>query len=410
MAQGFTDKSWREALRMENPPKEIREADVVSLPRFEPLDEDVTYLRPHANEELNSRMPSTLAAESWEVRWHSELHDRLFPDFLMTDGRRILIQGDSEWQLFDMDGKLLEAGPLGYSGVVLDRVNKVFYLVDQLGYLSTWNLADGSMAFLMGIDYADDFFRSFFTRRGQNMLIVGIQRELEADGPPPNYSLIQVLDLGDPMKISDDHDLTSLQTRAEMVRYSTLLLAAMHEETLVIAAQDYLYFADLDLRIDNVLSGNFTPLAMSLDEAMNIYLIVLTEEDHYALWLVTPEGERLMNIEIPEVPDYVYTPPIVGYDHQVYVTLEDRIMAISPQGGVLWDEYLPEPVAGAVVTANDQLLVSVGSMLLAFDEKGERRTLYVFEGEELVTQPILTERERIIVATEESLYYLVPKP
>jgi hypothetical protein len=67
-------------------------------------------------------------------------------------------------------------------------------------------------------------------------------------------------------------------------------------------------------------------------------------------------------------------------------------------------------VAGAVVTANDQLLVSVGSMLLAFDEKGERRTLYAFEGEELVTQPILTERERIIVATQESLYYLVPKP
>ena len=43
------------------------------------------------------------------------------------------------------------------------------------------------------------------------------------------------------------------------------------------------------------------------------------------------------------------------------------------------------------------------------DEKGEQRVLHIFENEELMTQPILTKRGRIIVATQKKLYYLIPK-
>jgi sugar lactone lactonase YvrE len=151
---------------------------------------------------------------------------------------------------------------------------------------------------------------------------------------------------------------------------------------------------------------------MSLDESGFVYVIVLTEGadgvQRHAVWVLTPQGERLMDVTLPEMTDY--SPPIVGYNHQVYILLEDRILAISSEGDVLWNEGAGGPIAGAVVTADGQLVVAAGSLIVAFDAAGERSVLYYEEGTQWMTPPVLTERQRLFIASQQHLYCLQLKP
>ena len=76
---------------------------------------------------------------------------------------------------------------------------------------------------------------------------------------------------------------------------------------------------------------------------------------------------------------------------------------------MLWERYVAAPIAGATVTADNQLLVSSGNSLIVFDAMGDTNFLYFFENEYVDTPPILTERGRIIVATQRKLYCLAPR-
>jgi hypothetical protein len=151
---------------------------------------------------------------------------------------------------------------------------------------------------------------------------------------------------------------------------------------------------------------------MSLDESGFIYLVVLIEEEdgahRYALWALTPQGEQVMDVTLPKRSGY--GPPIVGYNYQVYILLGDRILAISPEGDVLWNKATGASIAGAIATADDQLLVAAGEMISAYDAAGERTVLFYEEGVAWATPPVLTERQQVYVASQHHLYGLQPKP
>jgi len=368
------------------------------------------FPRRFANEARNSRLGTDLLEGRWEIRWKTELDDELFPEVLLTHGQRLLLEGYSRWQLYDTKGKLLATSRRGPSEVVLDGSHSLLYSLDSIGYLAAWSLQEGELAFHMPIDFGDQFSRPFIVRRGQRLLVVGVGRALQPHARPENRSFVDVIDLGDSLQVDEDDILVSLRTRTRLMRRTRLLLTALQGDTLVIATQDRIYRADLDLQLQRAFTGTFTPRSMSLDEAGRIYLIVSTETDtgkqRQALWVVTPDGERRIDVEIPEYPEGTYTPPIIGYDHQVYILLDDRIMAISPTGDVRWTERLGVPIGGAVVTADNRLLVSAGSYLFAFTADGTRTVVFGLEDGEWATPAIVTERGRLIAASKQYLYCL----
>ncbi|MEP6904232.1 MAG: hypothetical protein ABJA66_21110, partial [Actinomycetota bacterium] len=75
-------------------------------------------------------------------------------------------------------------------------------------------------------------------------------------------------------------------------------------------------------------------------------------------------------------------------------------------GLCLWEYQTDNPIAGAVVTAENQLLMSDGSELGVFEANGHYRTLYKFKDESLQTPPTLTSRGELVVATDKKLYCL----
>lgn len=376
---------------------------------------DTGYPRPYANAQLNSRLPETLPEDSvWEARWRVAL-DPFFPSpFVLQAGNRILLQGQGRWQLFDHQGMQIAIENYGDSDIVLDQEHSLAYMVDSFGRGLAMNLADAQPAFIFPIEGTNDYRRTFLARQGDRMVVTSFMRPTNPHNPvAPAASFAEVYHLGTPLRIEEGMLISSVR-EAMLSYYEERVLAALQHETLVIALPGRVIRTDLQLNVQNTLEDTFTPLAMSLDEAGRAYLIVeVPGEDettqHPALWVVAPDGQRLVDVEIPEVPGLAYAPPIVGYDHRVYIPLSDRILALSPEGDVLWNKHAGGTIAGAVITVENQLLVAAGSLIAAFDAQGTRTVLYHAEGEGWTTPPVLTDRQRILVASEQHLYCLQRK-
>lgn len=382
------------------------------IPDAAPFQDVDVYTRPFANQQLNSRLLFELPDGFWEIRWQTDIHENYPPEFvLIAPGRILLQQHEGSWQLFDRNGEEISQGGRGEGDVTIDAANGLFYHCHHLGFVSVRDLATGEEKFLLSSYLGGGFRRSLISRNAQRLTILSIQLPVVIEGAlqKPEYAVIEIQELGTPLRTDEDNVLLSVSTLLDLIAYSMPFHIALHDRMLVMAVPDHIFLADENANITDDLQGRFTPLSMSLDEGGRIYLIVRTEDERYALWVITQEGNQLADVEIPASPGHIFTPPVIGYDHRIYITMENRILAISSESGLLWERYVADPIAGATVASDNQLLVSSGNSVTAFDAMGDPNFLYFFEDEYVSTPPILTQRGRIIVATQRKLYCLAPR-
>jgi outer membrane protein assembly factor BamB len=102
-------------------------------------------------------------------------------------------------------------------------------------------------------------------------------------------------------------------------------------------------------------------------------------------------------------------PPVVGYDHRVFVIADSQLLAFDPAGGVQWQRPLSSKPGGMVITPTGTLLVSDGSEMVVFLKDGERKRLFDFGKEQLTTPPAVTEKGEILVASQTHLFQLRAK-
>ncbi len=361
--------------------------------------------RRYCTPELNSRLPATLPAGPWKVRWQAMLNETFAPDTVVQQADRILTQGGGLWQLFDTAGKELQQGRYSGSAVVLDAERSLFYAVNRSSSLAAYRLSTGEAAFLADPTYGDVFVRPYLARRGDRLVVVGVETEGFPHRPkPPNRSLAEYIQFDHPPQVHPYGLL--LPTGQGQLEFRTAKLeAAMAGDTLVLAIPSRVYLADISLHVRRALDGDFQALLMSLDEAGRIYLVALVGEEK-VLWVVTPEGKRLVSLTLKPEHQTVIAPPIVGYDHRIYLLTRSLVVALDAEGKLLWERAAGGAVAGAGVAADHRLLVAAGEELAVFDPDGERRLLYRFRGEPLVTPPVLTAGGEILLASARRLYCL----
>lgn len=361
--------------------------------------------QPYANAEMNSRLPAPLPAGAWRIRWQTSTNSAFRPSFVTQDGDRILEQGEGLWQLFDLDGKAVANGRYGPSFVVLDAQHSMFYLVDSNNFIVGYRLGDGKKQFMTPPAFSRIFARPLLARRGNRLLIVGVEQEGYPHRPsPPNQSVVEFKELGDRLEVDSSGLLMSLTSAGKLLVNTSTLFPAMGDETVVFAVPGRIYMAALDLTMKGALEADFEPLGLSLDEAGRIYLLARTD-GRLALWLVTPQGEQLMSFDIaPNLqPGAV---PIIGYDHRVYLLAADRVLCVGADGKLAWEHV--GHIGGAGVTADNQLLGSAGTEVAAFDKEGKRKVLFTF-GESIVTPPVMTAAGDILVASQNKLYCLAAR-
>lgn len=389
------------------PATEIKPGEESNLPDAVPPSVDPGCLRPYCNEELNSRVAGRLSSGVWKIKWRTDLDKGFQPSFVVQTGDRIITTGPYSWKLFDgQNGKPLAIDSLGAGPVVLDKDRDLFYHPNAAGLVLARQMSDGQMVFATGAYSGKQFRRAYLARRGNHMLILSVEYLGQPHGgTAPSFSIIQVQDLGDPPQPDANKLLTAARTLAELSWDTIFVTAGLHGESLVVAIPSHVFLTDLALHVRKDLKDEFEPVAMSLDEAGRIYLLARAG-NRVSLWVLSAEGNRLTAFALPKDLQIGSTPPIVGYNHQVFIIGSDRVLAINPDGKLAWVRPVNGQGGGAVVTAGNELLISDGSDLVVFDPKGQRRVLHTFTGEVLNTPPVLTARGEILVASQERLYAL----
>lgn len=412
MASDFFDMLTEQPVLLAEAPVSIRDADVAGVPDgAAPQAQTVSYPRPYANEAANSRSAGTLPEGLWEVRWRTELTAGLDPMFVLHEKGAILLPGPFQWQLFDAQGASQGVGALGVGQAILDTEHDLFLGPGRTGVVTGWSLANGTRQFSLLIATDDSFRQALLARREGRLLVLSVGYKGQPHGgQPPEEALLEVYTLGPAEAVDAVGFLRGARVQARLRRESPLLLAALHEDTVVLAAENQIILADWTLRLTTALEETFIPLAMSLDEAGRIYVVVLQRADEAperrALWVLTPDGQRLVDVTLPEAESDAYTPPIVGYDHRVHLFQGEHIVSVGADGTMQERQYAGGPIAGGLATADGWLIVAAGGLLSAFDADGERRVIHLLEDDQWVTPPVLTSRGRILVASERYLYCL----
>lgn len=378
------------------------------------------FVRPFVNEEQNSRLPWTLPAGPWTVRWRHQAIEGATPFRLAQAGDRCLLIYET-WprQFYDLGGRLIagESSLIGGFLPLLDIEKSVLWLGGD--GIRAYRLDDARI--LYDFSPAVTVRHTFLARRGRRFLVAGTEYKLHPHGGVvADHAQIQVVDLGDPIQV-DRGDLKSPTPAKSLGAPTHLMVLAVHRDQIVFAVPGRIYFSGWDLQPSLALEGSFQPLSLSLDEMGRIYLVVQTE-GREELWVITPQGERFLSAALPNEPAdplanpddaTVANPPIIGYDHRIYVRMRNRskmtgrLLAISLDGKVLWDYPISDfEQGGQVITADDRLLVAEGDKLLAFKDSATPEVLHQFPGETLMTAPVLTQKGELLVATESALYCL----
>lgn len=364
------------------------------------------YTRPFGNDQLNSRAQAPLSEGKWKVFWQTDLHPRMTPRFVLQDANRIVVEA-GVWQVFNnRDGKLVAKGGSGPGSVVMDFPNGLFYFVDTNGLLVGYGLADGKRQWGISPSFGESFARPYFARLGNTMVILGVEQPMDAHGHhKPDKSVLEARELSQPPRVSPSGLLASAVEKGKLHIQSTQVVAAAGEKEVVFAVPGRVEIADLDMNVTAALEGTFEPLSMSLDEAGRIYLLVRSEGQG-ALWALSPEGQRVFSASIADMPDFP-TPPVVGYDHRVYVRTKQRVVAFGADGKVAWELPSPGKLAGLTVTTDDQIVMAAGSQVLSVDPKGDQKLLMDLAGEKLSTPPVVRSDGAILVASESKLFCLI---
>ena len=399
-------------------PTAIRNADAAwVLPPPAAAKGEGAYTRPFANGQRNSRTPIALPEGIWEVAATMPLDEAYAAEFVLRVGDRLLVQQDEAWQLFDRDGTLLAQGGRETGEVVVDAVHERFYTNDHTGFIKAWDLATGDAAFLLFPLFGQGYDRSVVRANGERLWLVGTELPVMShrETRPPEYTILEAHSLGHPLRTDEEKMLLSSRRLETLMTRPVPMLTAAGAPGLVLAAPGHVFLVDEALQVTADLQGTFKPLALSLDEAGLIYLIVRVPDEEVegaetrALWGLTADGQRFLNVPIPETPGDSYRPPLIGYDRTVYVLLEHEVMAIDPDGALRWQQHAGAPIAGAVVTADHQVLVSAGPRILALDpSSGERRLVFEGPGDTLQTPPVLAALDRLLVASGSQVFDLTP--
>jgi hypothetical protein len=311
------------------------------------------FVRPERSSRLAVALPKGKARERWTMPLDPKLDPKLDPAFVMSAGTRIVIQGrpfgastarQSAFVLLDTRGRRIAGGLLDGDLVRLEPAAGKFYGVGGLEAPSAWQLEGGT--------HAPD--------------------KLGAEDP-------------------------------RSVQGSLAVRAATRGSV-------HVFVQDAGVEIDDRVAGRqrtvveppVVPLDAAIDEDGNLQLIVRQGQD-LALW-TTPLGVGSTGrIRVgPLRRDRAAVPPVAGKMVRVLV-LDDRLLAIAPDGKTLW-ERKGALTGGATLTADDRLLVASDSKILAIDPAGHATEIVTAPKEVFLTPPIVTGAGLLLVASGNALH------
>ncbi len=179
---------------------------------------------------------------------------------------------------------------------------------------------------------------------------------------------------------------------------------AVHGEHVAIVSQGSFRVLDRGGDPRAVVEGTFEGLGVAIDDAAVAHALVRTDTGELAIWSApVTYGGSVGRKKLGRFRhDHADVPPILGRTMQV-VVLDDRILAVAPDGKRLW-ERIGALTGGATMTADDRLLAASDATVIAIDVAGKVTKLVDEPRVVFVTPPILDVRGALLVASGQTLH------
>ncbi|MCK6556315.1 hypothetical protein L6Q96_17305 [Candidatus Binatia bacterium] len=366
------------------------------------------YVRFLASPALNARLPGRLDAGKWAVRWRYIADPPAPTVAVLRAGDRVLVHAGGAWVLLNRDGVRIARGASGRGALFIDSGSATFYALTPASALEARQLSDGDLRFQNALPYSESFAWPLIVADAVRLVAMANQLPMMSHQlRRPDTSVVQLIELGSPLVVDEFKLLQSL-TRFEalQIRDPELRFAAAGD-LIAAAGRNLLLFLSTNLELKAAYIAEFQPVLMSMDEAGWVYPIVQTA-DGRALWVVTPEGKRVLRIALPGDAGNLVQPPVVGYDHRIYLLTKEAVTVYSPTGELLWRTPVPGGIVGGGITLNGMLLVTAGAAISALDPAGKLERLYRLDGESITTPPVYTAHREILVGTTRGVVALAP--
>ena len=381
------------------------------LPGPATADGSLEFAHRFGNGLRNSRVAFSPSGEMWKVAWHAPLPAGMIPTSLRVALGHIVVQSDDVWVLVDMHGKQVGTDAIADCEVTIDPAAGRLMAQSPDGLLGAYDIGTAKRTYAILPTFGSGFSREVVSAAGQMQTLVS--HEIAVMNPKtyrdPDYCLVETYSVGQKVTTDELGIATNAAVAHSLTVRSRPVVVGSVPDGFRVAMSGYLIGLDNSLAVTSCLTGEFRLLTASFDEAHRSYLIVREiaagKESTTALWVVNDKGERVSRSLLPESERYM--PPIVGFDHTVFMILGTRLMAITPRGATKWEITPGGPgIAGAVATPDGSVLVSADSVLCAIDANGERTVIHAFSGDVLTTAPVPVSDRKIVVAGGSTLYCL----
>jgi len=344
------------------------------------------YLRPFANERLNSRLGNRLPSGDWKETWSVSIDAAMAPTYLLTSGNSVLAVGRTACQAIG-NGKVIAHIVSAGEDAELLPTSSEFLASDRYSRVGSFSLSTGDPTGYLSANGGDDTMRTFVHRRGAHTVVASF----DGSSSPHKAVKKQVVYLQ-----VFNGDAETAARDGEMPR----LALAMHNDFIVLARAGAIEFLDLTLQAPRRIDGVMKPQGLSVDESGRVYLVCEAGQKQQ-LWIVAPSGEY-QSVAMPSA--VFHRPPVVGFDHRVYLLALNKIVTVDASGKPGWVYDAPARVAGATVTADGMLLAGVGDSVVSLDSTGRARTLCRTPGEQLMASPILSADNKLLVLTDRKVH------
>jgi hypothetical protein len=361
-----------------------------------------TWPAPHGGAGRTGRSAEPLVHDSFGPRWKAPLRGAENPDDLLVGAGRILVSG-AERGLWDMDGRPCgEMQRQGRLGTLLDPRGQRLLTHDDGDGLGVFTLDGRRESTLRASAPSEGVTREIL--QGPGVLVFVSSVGMPHGGGSAFVEALRVRDYGN----VKNGVLYGIEPLGGLTRETDEQVeAAAAKDGPVLVTPDGVDWRDWQLQPLRQVEISLSPRAVSVDDRGTVFVIsgsgALAE-----LHVFSPEGAHFQLPLSAETGPFI-TPPLVAPSGQIYLVSPGAILALAPDGRILWKlpRANPAPSATAplpVALSGNGLLLVGGETLDAVTDEGRTLNLW-WPPSPILTPPVLV-NEHIYVATSEELFSL----
>lgn len=336
-----------------------------------------------------------------------ELVDSISVNRIYTVNQNVLIDESGRWTLFDCNVKKVLAtdGDCKF-GTAYACTEKNFMVIGSL----IEEYSDKGKLLNRLINYASDLYFYDVFRREDNFVFSGVQNDPHLPESYPYYGTIQVINRKHISKTRRG-GFSDVKKRNIFTFFEGAHLPPVFSDQLIYQPfSEGIIVLDYNLQIKHLFKLDETPLFCSMNSSNTLLFTLSMIDKKYSLFISTIDGLLVNKLSLPEEFDTPVMPPVISVNNNAMIVTESAIIAVSPDGKIIWNYKYPQEYASVMTYAllyNNSLAVCHGHSIAILNISTGNILFSKYNFDEIITTPLIYNGKKVLFGTYKRLYELI---